>query len=297
MRMAETLGFIGLGKMGEPIAANLLKAGHALRVFNRTTSKAAALTSQGATVVRAAREVAQPGGIVFTMLADDAAVEGFCFERDSFVDRLGKGGVHASLSTISPATARRLSEHHAKAGVAYLAAPVFGRPPAAAAKQLWVCVAGGAEAKRRVQGALAAISRGMSDFGEEPGAANVFKLCGNFLIANAIEAMSETFTLARKNGLDPAFVADLFGKMLFPCPIYQGYGKQLAAGDVILAGFDLALGLKDINLVLETGAASATPLPLASLMRDRMIASIAKGRGQMDWSAVLLDVAEEAGLK
>ena len=295
--MAEALGFIGLGKMGEPIAANLLKAGFSLKVYNRTPSKAAELAAHGAAVAAEARDVAHPGGIVVTMLADDLAVEGVCLERDSFVERLGKGGIHVSLSTISPATAKRLAEHHAKFGVAYVASPVFGRPNAAAAKLLWICTSGNPEVKKRVQGVLAAIGQGVFDFGEEVGAANVVKLCGNFLIANAIEAMAEAFTLARKNGLDPHDLADLFGKTLFACPVYQNYGKVLASQDVQTAGFGLALGLKDINLVLQTGAASATPVPLASLMRDRFLASIAKGRAEMDWTAVVLDVAEQAGLK
>jgi len=295
--MGETLGFIGLGKMGEAIAANLLKAGFSLRVFNRTPAKAAALAAQGAVVAARAGDVAQEGGIVFSMLADDRALENLCKERDSFVERLGKGGIHVSLSTISPATARDLAAHHANFGVTYVASPVFGRPPAAAAKLLWVCTSGSEAAKKRVHSALEAIGQGIFDLGEEVGAANVIKVCGNFMIAGAIEAMSEAFTLARKNGLDPRQVADFFGKTLFTCPVYQNYGKMIAAGEVKASGFDLALGLKDVNLALQTGASSATPLPLASLMRDRFLASIAKGRGELDWTAVSLDVAEQAGLK
>lgn len=295
--MGETLGFIGLGKMGEPIAANLLKAGYALKVYNRTASKAAPLAAQGATVAHSPQDVAQPGGIVVTMLADDRAVEEVSLGRDSYVERLGKGGVHVSLSTISAGASRRLAEHHAKFSVAYVAAPVFGRPPAAAAKLLWICTSGDSEARRRVHPVLAAIGQGQFDFGEDPGAANVVKLCGNFLIASAIESMSEAFTLARKNDIDPSRVADMLGKTIFACPLYQNYGKALAKLDVETSGFDLALGLKDVSLVLQTGAESTTPMPIASLMRDRFITSIAKGRSRMDWTAVALDVAEDAGLK
>src|SRR5271154_5695757 len=137
--MSEPLGFIGLGNMGEPIAANLLEAGYTLRVYNRTASKAAPLAAKGATVVQSPEEVAVPGGIVLTMLSDDQAIEGVCLPPGSFVERLGPGGVHVSISTIAPATARRLAEHHAQHGVEYVAAPVFGRPEAAAAKRLGVC--------------------------------------------------------------------------------------------------------------------------------------------------------------
>jgi 3-hydroxyisobutyrate dehydrogenase-like beta-hydroxyacid dehydrogenase len=295
--MPETLGFIGLGNMGEPIAANLMQAGHALRVYNRTASKAAQLVAKGASSAKTPADVAEPGGIVCTMLADDRAVEDVCLPAGSFVERLGPGGIHISISTISPATARRLAEHHKKSQVEYVAAPVFGRPEAAAAKRLWICTSGAAEAKQRVQSLLVAISQGIFDFGDDAGAANVVKLCGNFLIASAIEALAETFTLARKNGIDPKSVADFFGKTLFACQVYQGYGKQIAEQKFEPVGFRLALGLKDINLALQTAASSAVPMPLASLLRDRCISAIANGRENMDWTTMALSVAEDAGLK
>ena len=166
------------------------------------------------------------------MLADDQAVEDVCLPAGSFVERLGPGGIHVSISTISPDAARRLAEHHKKHQVEYIAAPVFGRPEAAAAKRLWVCVSGAAEAKQRVRPLLDAIGQGIFDFGEEAAAANVVKLCGNFLIASAIEALAETLTLARKNGIDPKSVADMLGKTLFACPVYQGYGKSIARAKI-----------------------------------------------------------------
>ena len=295
--MAETLGFIGLGSMGEPIAANLLRAGFGLRVYNRTAAKAAPLVAIGAAQVASEAEVAQAGGIVLTMLADDRAVEEVALREHSFVERLGAGGIHISLSTIAPATSRRLAEHHAKRKVEYVAAPVFGRPEAAAAARLWVCTSGATTAKQRVQPILTAISQGIFDFGEDHGAANVVKLCGNFLIASAIEAMAESQALARKNGVDPKALVEMFGKTLFACPIYQGYGKQIAEQRFEPAGFRLALGLKDIQLALQTGASSSVPMPIASVLRDRGLESVAKGRADMDWTAMALAVAEDAGLK
>jgi 3-hydroxyisobutyrate dehydrogenase-like beta-hydroxyacid dehydrogenase len=296
-KMSETLGFIGLGNMGEPIASNLMQAGYGLRVYNRTSSKAADLIAKGAALAKTPSEVATPGGIVFTMLADDKAVEAVCLPAGSFIQRLGPGGIHVSLRTISPATALRLAEQHKKHQVEYIASPVFGRPEAAAAKRLWVCVSGAAEAKQRVQPLLASIGQGIFDFGEGPGAANIAKLCGNFLIASAIEALAEALTLARKNGVDPRAVADMIGKTLFACPAYQGYGKLIAEQKFEPAGFRLALGLKDINLTLQTAESSAVPMPLASLLHDRWISAIANGRGNMDWTAVALGVAEDAGFK
>jgi 3-hydroxyisobutyrate dehydrogenase-like beta-hydroxyacid dehydrogenase len=295
--MSETLGFIGLGNMGEPIAANLLQAGYTLRVYNRSPVKAAALAAKGATVVQRPEEVAIAGGIVLTMLSDDQAVEAVCLPSGSFVEKLGLGGAHVSISTIAPATARRLAEHHAKYKVAYVATPVFGRPEAAAAKRLWICTSGDATARKRVMPILGAIGQGTFEFGDDPGSANVVKLCGNFMIASAIEAMAESFILAEKNGVNKKDVAELFGKTLFACPVYQGYGKLISEEKFLPAGFRLALMLKDISLALQTATLSSVPMPLASLLRDRWLTAVAKGRADMDLTAVALGVAEDAGLK
>ncbi|MGH9713468.1 MAG: NAD(P)-dependent oxidoreductase [Candidatus Acidiferrales bacterium] len=291
--MSETLGFIGLGNMGTPIAANLLKAGYGLRIYNRTASKAASLVAKGATLASNAAEVAQPGRIVLTMLADDRALEDVCLPPQSFVERLGPGGVHISLSTISPATARRLAEHHAKLNVAYVASPVFGRPDAAAAAKLWVCHSGPAAAKARVQPVLAPIGQGVFDFGEDAGAANVVKLCGNFLVAATIESLAEMLTLAEKNGVSKKAVAEMVGKF---SPMHAGYANQIADQKFEPVGFRLALGLKDVNLITQLAAASMTPMPLASLLHDRWVSAVAKGRGDLDWSAIALGVAEDAGI-
>ncbi|HUJ32349.1 MAG TPA: NAD(P)-dependent oxidoreductase [Candidatus Acidoferrum sp.] len=292
--MSETLGFIGLGNMGAPIATNLLRAGYAVRVYNRTASKAAPLVEQGALPLKQPIDAAEPGGIVLTMLADDRALEEICLAKPSFVERLGRGGIHVSLSTISPATARRLANHHREFGVDYVASPVFGRPEAAAAAKLFVCVSGTRSAKKRALPILEKIGQGIFDFGEDSGAANVVKLCGNFLVASTVEALAEMMVLAEKNGISKKAVADMIGRF---SPMHQGYANLIAEGRFEPAGFRLALGLKDINLILETAAASLTPMPFASLMHDRWVASIAKGRENLDWSAIALDVAEEAGIK
>jgi 3-hydroxyisobutyrate dehydrogenase-like beta-hydroxyacid dehydrogenase len=292
--MAEAVGFIGLGNMGEQIAENLRRAGYDLRVYNRTRTKMAHLVEKGAVPAVSPAGVAQSGGIVFTMLADDRALEEVCFAEPSFVQVLGSGGIHVSLSTISPATARRLAKHHAEHGVTYLAAPVFGRPDAAAAAKLFVCLSGPALAKKTVEPVLKAIGQGIFDFGEDPGAANVVKLCGNFLVASTVAALAEMLVLAEKNGVSKQAVADMIGKF---SPLHHGYATLMAEGRFEPAGFRLALGLKDINLILEMAGASLTPLPLGSVLHDRWLASMAKGRENLDWSAVVLDVAEEAGIK
>jgi 3-hydroxyisobutyrate dehydrogenase-like beta-hydroxyacid dehydrogenase len=280
--------------MGAAIAVNLLKAGHGLRVYNRTAAKAEPLVEKGATLAPKPADVAQPGGIVLTMVADDRALEDLCLPSGSFVERLGPGGIHVSLSTISPATSRSLAEHHAKHKVAYVASPVFGRPDAAAAKRLWVCTSGPAAVRQRVEPIQNAIGQGLFDFGEDPGAANVVKLCGNFMVAATIETLAEMLTLAEKSGVSKKAVAEMIGKF---SPLHAGYASQIAEQRFEPAGFRLTLGLKDVNLILQMAAASTTPLPLGSLLHDRWVSAVAKGRGDLDWSAIALNVAEDAGMK
>ncbi len=294
--MAESIGFTGLGNMGQPMARNLLKAGFKLRVYNRNPSRAEPLVAQGAQQVSHPNEAVEPGSTVITMVANDSALENVVLGENGLLEKLGPDGIHISMSTISPATARKLAELHEKQGSSYVAAPVFGRPQAAAAQQLWICVSGPPTAKERVLPILNALGQGVFDFGEEPGAANVVKLSGNFLIASAMEAMAEALTLAEKNGIDRSKVIEMFGQTIFSCPIYQNYGKAIAEKRYMPAGFYLSLGLKDVSLVLQTADSAKMPMPLASLLHDRMMAGIARGRGEMDWASLSLGVSEDAGL-
>lgn len=294
--MAEEIGFIGVGSMGLPIARNLIAAGYTLRVYNRTASKAEPLAAAGAQVVAQPAEVATPGGIVVTMVADDHALESVVLGDDGIVDRLGPDGVHVSMSTVAPATAARLAEEHQKRGSSYVAAPVFGRPDAAAAKKLWVTISGPQAAKERARPMLEAIGQGIFDFGETPSAANVVKLAGNFLIVAAMEALAEALTLAEKNEVSRTDMMAMLGQTLFSSPIYQNYGKMIAEKRHTPVGFQMALGLKDVNLVLQTAGDATMPMPLASLLHDRLITGLAKGRSGMDWSALSLSVLEDAGL-
>jgi len=293
--MNETIGFIGLGNMGHGMAGRLIEAGYALTVYNRTLNRAESLTAQGARLAHQPGEAVTEGGIVVSMVANDQALEDIVTSQ-GFLEGLGSGGIHLSMSTVSPVTARKLAELHAQHGSTYVAAPVFGRPEAAASQQLWICVAGPRSAKERVQPVLETLGQGIYDFGEDPGAANIVKLCGNFLTIAAMEAMAEALTLAEKSGLDRAAVIDMLTQTMFTSPSYQSYGKMIAEKRHTPAGFRQALGLKDVNLVRETAEQAQMPMPLASLLHDRMLTGVAKGRGDMDWSALALDVLEDAGL-
>ncbi|HEY9640538.1 MAG TPA: NAD(P)-dependent oxidoreductase [Coleofasciculaceae cyanobacterium] len=295
--MSEAIAFIGLGSMGLPIASNLIKAGYALRIYNRTPEKAQSLVAQGAELAKTPADAVTPGGIVITMLSNDLAVEAVVLGEQGILDALGPEGVHVSMSTIAPDTAHRLAEYHQQKGSHYLAAPVFGRPEAAAAAKLWICTSGHAAAKQRLLPLLNAVAQGIFDLGETATAAHVVKLTGNFLIMSAIEAMAEAFTLAEKNGIDRTQVAELFGQTLFACPIYQNYGRMIAQEQYEPAGFKLALGLKDVTLALQTASASQVPMPLANLVHNRLLTSVAKGRGDMDWTGFALEVSDDAGIQ
>jgi 3-hydroxyisobutyrate dehydrogenase-like beta-hydroxyacid dehydrogenase len=293
--MTTHIGFIGLGNMGQAMATNLLKAGFALTVYNRTASKADGLVQQGAQRAERAVDVIERGGIVITMVANDQALEEV-ISTDGFLEKLGPNGIHLSMSTVSPALAHNMAALHAQHGSSYVAAPVFGRPDAAAARKLWIVVAGAAAAKERVRPVLETLGQGIFDFGEEPEKANIVKICGNFMIVAAMDAMAEALTLAEKNGIDRSAMISMFGQTLFAAPIYQNYGKMIAEKRHTPAGFYLYLGLKDVNLVLDAAEQARMPMPLASLVHDRLLASIAKGRAEMDWSAISLDVLDNAGL-
>jgi len=295
--MNKPIGFIGLGQMGEPIARNILKAGFKICVYNRTPAKAERLVLEGAQLANRPGNAVAPGGMIVTMLANDAALEEMVLGPGGIAEALDKGGVHVSMSTISPETARKLAGVHEQNGSRYLAAPVFGRPEAAAARKLWICVSGPAAAHSAAAPVLQAVGQGVHYFGEDPGAANVVKLAGNFLIASAIEAMGEALALGEKNHVDRIALADFFAQTIFACPVYSNYGNIIAQERYTPPGFRLALGMKDIGLVLDTAQTSQVPMPLASLLRDRLLGSMAKRRHDMDWSAIALAASEAAGLK
>src|SRR5271170_879411 len=284
--MTQKIGFVGLGAMGLPMAANLIAAGFHLTVYNRTASKAEPIVAKGAHRAERAGDVAHPGGIVVSMLADDAAVKALVTGPDAIAEHLAPDGIHVSMSTVSPATTRELAAYHASHGSVMVAAPVFGRPTAAQAKQLKVCVSGAAEAKARVKPILEAIGDGLFDFGDNVGAANVVKLAGNFMIAAALEAMGEAVAMMRKSGVDPVAAIEMLSKTIFAAPVYQSYGPFIAHAQFSPAGFRLPLGLKDIDLVLQTAREANVPMPTASLLRDRFVSAIAKGRSDLDWSAI-----------
>jgi len=293
--MKKHIGFIGLGKMGAGMAANLLAGGFELSVYNRSADKAVSLLEQGAEWSASPAQAVKPDGIAVTMLANDQAVDEVVCGEKGLLKALGNGGIHLSMSTLSPETSRRLAALHRAHGAEYLAAPVFGRPDAAAARKLWICLSGEAGARTRVKPLLEMMGQGIFEFGDDPGAANVVKLAGNFMIAAAIESMSEAAVLAEKSGIAPEALFGMLGQTIFACPIYQNYGRLIGSGNY-QAGFKLALGYKDMQLTRNEAGRVQVPLPLLDLLHRRLLSGMAKGRGEMDWGALALGAREDAGL-
>lgn len=290
------VGFIGLGNMGSAIAGNLIKAGHYLTVYNRTRSRAEALTSVGARIAETPIQAAADAEVLITMLADDAAVEDVIFPKGHAIRALPAGAVHVSMSTISVPLSRRLAESHREKQQHYLAAPVFGRPDSAAAAKLFIIAAGQAEQIERCQPLFDAIGQKTFLVGEEAHAANVIKLAGNFLITTVIESLAEAFAFGRKFGVDPHVFLDVLTNSLFSAPIYRNYGSMIASGKFEPVGFKLPLGFKDNRLLLSAAEEAAVPMPMASLVHDRFVAALAQGLGESDWAAIARIPYQEAGL-
>jgi len=290
------IAFIGLGNMGSPMAANLIKAGHKLTVYNRTRSRAEALQSEGARVANTPGEAASGAEVAITMLADDHALESVVFGKGSLLDSLPPNAIHVSMSTISVALSRRLAAAHAERKQHYVSAPVFGRPEAAAAAKLFIVAAGPAAQIDRCRPLFDSMGQKTFIAGDDASGANLMKLAGNFLITAVIEGLAESFALVRKAGLDANLFHEILTNSLFNAPIYKTYGALINSQKFEPAGFKLPLGLKDNRLLLAAAEENAVPMLMASLVRDRFLAALGQGMGELDWSAISKLSAKDAGL-
>ena len=289
------VGFIGLGNMGSGMGLNLLRAGHEVTVYNRTPSKLQPLVEQGARAAASIRDACD-GDAIITMLADDRAVEDVVFARDGILDALREGAIHVSMSTISVALSERLSAAHAEARQGLVAAPVFGRPEAAAAGKLFIVAAGAPSVVDACRPLFDAMGQKTFSMGDEPKRANLVKLSGNFLIAAVIEALGEALALVGKAGVDGHQYLDLLTSTLFTAPMYKNYGGLIVEHKFEPAGFAARLGEKDIRLALEAAETLRVPMPLASLLRDRLLTLLARGGDALDWAAIGELAAHDAGL-
>jgi len=287
-RTKMQVGFIGLGNMGAGMAGSLLKAGHEVTVWNRSPDKAAALVEAGATLAARPADAGQ-GEVVMTMLADDRAVEAVVWGEGGIA---GAPALHVGHSTIGLPLARRLAETGN-----YVSAPVFGRPDAAAAAKLFVMAAGPAALVERAVPLLDAIGQRIFRLGDEAPAANLVKLCGNYLIMGVTEALAEAMALAEKGGVAPHALLEVLTGSIFGAPVVQNYGRMLAEGRFTPAGFAAPLGLKDLHLVGDAAAALRVPMPVLAVAQGQLLAAMAQHGEEIDWAGVGLAVRAAAGLR
>ena len=274
---------IGLGRMGSGIAGNIQKHGFPLTVYNRSTGKTAPFVSAGAVAARTPREAAAAAEIVVTNLMDDASVLDTMSGGDGILAGMRPGAIHIGTTTISPNLSARLAAMHAAHGSHYIAGPVAGRPDAAAAGKLIMFLAGKPEPIERGRPVISAYADRIIPMGEDPAAANSMKLVGNFMVASIVELIGQVYVFAEKRGVDPAIITGMFKQFM---PATSEYVDRISTRNFKNAGFTLDAGLKDVTLILAAAAEVQTPLPYASIVRDKCLAAQARGMNQLDWSAL-----------
>jgi 3-hydroxyisobutyrate dehydrogenase-like beta-hydroxyacid dehydrogenase len=298
-RALGEIGFVGLGRMGAAMAANLAAKGRPVIAYVRRQDQIGKLEALG---LRPTTDIGDllHCEVVVSMLPDDAAVREIVFGRgdiglDGLAAGLMPGSIHLSMSTISSAAASQLASEHARNGQGYVAAPVFGNPDAAKARQLFVVAAGAAADVERCQPILDGVGQRTFVIGTEPGDANLFKLLGNMMSATALEMLGEVVAVVRKRGLDPQPFIDIMTSTMFGGRAHKIYGDKIAR-QTYAPGFVLPLVLKDVRLALAEAEQAGAPMPSVGVVRDRLITGIARGHGELDWTALGLIAAEEAGL-
>ncbi len=292
MHVKEAVAVIGLGKMGKEIAHNILKSGYELYVYNRTKEACNELLLEGAHLLNSPKEAAEKVSFVITMLANDEALQTVAEGKDGLLSSSRTGFIHISMSTVSPELTKRLEDLHHKKGIEFIAAPVFGKPDAAKARKLIICCAGANKGKGRALTLLTHLSQKVYDFGTEAKNAMIVKLSGNFMLLSIVESLSEAFSFAETNGVNPKELYSFYSESIFQCPAVINYGKVIVEKQFEPAGFAMKLGHKDISLFKEA-AGENIHLPLADLLIQRLEDGIQKDRSDLDWSAISLATKEK----
>lgn len=288
------VGFIGLGAMGSAMARRLIELGHHVRVWNRSPEPIDNIVRMGGHRADTPQEALSAQAAI-TMLANDDAVRGVLLESGA-LQASARGLIHVMTATISVDLAKLLEKVHADCGLAYVAAPVLGRPDVAALGGLHVLVAGNASAIACVQPLLDALGKKTWHISDQPHQANVAKIAANLLLASAIEAMAEVITLAERHQLDAARMMTALTGSLFSAPVYRTYGDIILNRAFEPALFKASLGLKDVNLAVSAGESAGVALPIAGLVHDSLLDAIAHGHGNSDWAALATASARRAGL-
>lgn len=287
------LAFIGLGHMGQGMAARLLQAGQKLCVYNRSQEKCRPLERLGAKVAVGPGSAVSEADIVFTILTDDAALSAVMTEE--VIKAMQPGAVHISMSTISPELAENLTSAHTNSGSVYLSCPVFGRPDAAAAGELKLCICGPKEYKNKVAPVLAPLGE-VWDFGESVSGSNAVKLAGNFMLAALIELLGEAYSFVEKHDIKAEDFYNLISNTLFAAPAVRNYGRLILEADYDNPGLSTKLGAKDMRLVRDASRRKNIPMPIAALVEDRFLRALARGWAEKDWTVIARGQFEDAGL-
>ena len=297
----ESVGILGLGKMGRAMALNILDAGYKVNIYDVNTNAVNEVVTktkkeENVTVCTSPSDLASKSNVLVSMLPNDDVLMKVTTGEGNVVDALPKDSLHIGCSTVSPHTSRFVNSLHQAKGSRYIGAPVFARPDGVEAKQAYFTAGGKEEDIKRAEPILLATGSKVYNFGSDCGNGNVVKLCGNFLIASTIESLAESLALAENNGVDRKALMEMLTTTIFDCLIYKGYGDRVANRKHQPGGFALELGLKDVTLVLDTAHKSNTTMPLGSLLHDRYLTARAKGRAELDWSAIGLNASEDAGV-
>jgi len=290
------IAFIGLGNMGSGMAHCLLRAGHNLRVWNRSAEKMAEFAAEGAMACATPGEAADNLPLVISSLMDDNAVRSVFGGPAGIIARITPGTIHLGASTISPQCADWLAEQHLSHGSRYVSGPVVGRPDAAAAGTLLQFLAGDASAIEEVQPVCKAFANTLVPIPGPARVANSQKLCINFFIVSMVEVFAESYTFAEKSGASKEIMEQFFIRV-FAHPGMQGYARRMKDRVIDGAGgFSLRGGLKDIGLMLDAARQVDCPLDIAALVEEKMRDAMARGLGDADWSAIQEVTRSRAGL-
>lgn len=291
------VGFIGLGRMGQAMAARILGGGHDLVVYNRTVAKTTALVEAGALAASSVAEACKDRDIVITMVTDDASLQTVTLGAGGVRESLSPGAIHLVMGTHGVGVIQKLAAAHADAKQVMVAAPVLGRPDVAATGQLGIVAAGPEEAVNRCKPLFQVIGKHTFPGGTKPEGANAIKLATNFVLGCAIEAMGEGFSLVRKYGVDPQVFYEVMTEGLFSAPAYKVYGKIMVDQSYEKVGFSTLLGLKDSNLIMEAANIARVPLPSGNAYRDRLLGAVAHGDGDKDWAVIAKEQGRASGLE
>jgi 3-hydroxyisobutyrate dehydrogenase-like beta-hydroxyacid dehydrogenase len=289
------VGVVGLGHMGHAFAANLLADGHQMSVYDRDKERIAELLPVGARGVERLADLADCD-VVLTSLPDDDALAAVALGPEGLVGVLAPGAVHISTSTVSPTMSRRVAEEHPRHGQDYVSAPVLGNPDAARERKLFVLAGGPHPALDKVRPLLERLGQRVFVIGEDAALANLVKLAANVLTATTLECLGEVLALLRKGGLDGHLAFDVLTNSLFDSRVHKIYGGKIVEGRYSPPGLAAPLAIKDLRLALAEAEHAAVPMPAASLVHDRLVAMMARGWAGLDWSALGLLAAVDAGL-